>query len=641
MSGSSGSGKTHLLVWLATACTSPGTPAGQRPDATLGATGLTLDSATWLLAGQLGLTARTPAQLRSMLAEDDRPRLLFVWDLNRSAEPPAIAGELLDGLLGLPGLRLVVDCATGTPEASALTALTPAAVLELDEPRWTDPVRFGAWQRRLGGGRPPADLAYPNPGLARLASRIRDAAAATHVGVPAAWWAEVPKELHTAFGALATFDRPVLQEEWALLADPVAVSRAAALLPADSPTEDTWWLRPGPLRQLITAQVPVPSPSDTVHTAARAIPRLPDGGPDLAAADPERLGLLLRQAVRAGTAGQLLDDVRFLARAEPVSVAAALAAVPDTPFRQLWRAAGPGLVAERNPAVRSEMLRTRLLGQDGAEVLEDGAGASWRAEWACWFDPAQPEPVAAALGSGPYAGRLLVAAADGGVRLLDLASRRLSPESALLAPKGLRALTCLPDGSVIAVDPTGVPRLLTGSTPPGYQDGEFGALAPLPAAGDVTGTVHWHPADGEDLAQHLHDGPVTALGGVLLPPAGPTEVAVPLLLSGGADGRVRAWKPGFPPLPGPVHQRPCPVVSVSVTRTSAGLVTAAAWADGVLRVQRLTGSQSLVQLRLGSPVRAVQVDSDGQIVVVLTDGVVCVGPGREPAEAVTREGAKA
>ena len=664
VSGPPGIGKSHLLGWLTAACSSPGTPAGQRPDAVLECTGLTVDGATWTLAGLLGMAARTPAELVAAVREDGRPRLLIVRHLDRAVEPGAVTTGLLAPLLALAGLRAVVEAATGTPEGDALAAAGPEAVLELDDPAWTDAGRFASWFRRLGGSSPfEAGQVYPSPGLARLAFRVaaqtdpfRAAAPApdpsgssapatpatptspttpTGDGPAAAWWAALPEDLRPAVALLAHTHRPLTRDEWTVLAGPDAVRRAADLLPPDSPAGDTWWLPAGPLRGAVTAASPEPDPQAVLRTLVSAMPSTAGGGPDLPAAGRGLLGLVLRQAVRVGTAGPLLDDPEFLAHADPAAVTAAFAALPGRLLADAWRAAGPALVGEQDAAVRAELLRTRLLGTAQAAPGPAPGRPRWRADWAYW--PASDSPlVAAAVGEGRYAGRLLVADAKGAVRLVDLTTGQGLGSAPFTAPAQLRALACTPDGGVLALDATGMPMLLEGPAPMVLAGGGISALAGLPVVGDPAGRVHWL-TPGRAVGERLHDGPVTAVGGVLPRPAGAADTGPPLLVSGGLDGAVRTWRPGLPPPAGPVDERPCPVVSVAVAALPGdpdGHVTAAAWTDGVVRVRRLDTAGGWVELRLGSPVTAVRLGRAGRVLVLLTDGVVCadvgVGPAPEP-----------
>ncbi|MFJ8043482.1 hypothetical protein ACIRBX_23585 [Kitasatospora sp. NPDC096147] len=106
VAGAPGSGKTHLVTWPATAATTLGAPAGHRPAALLPGAGVSLDAAVWLLAEQLFLGSRTPAELLAELGRDARPRLILLWDLDRAAELVAVVRELVAPLLALPHLRI-------------------------------------------------------------------------------------------------------------------------------------------------------------------------------------------------------------------------------------------------------------------------------------------------------------------------------------------------------------------------------------------------------------------------------------------------------------------------------------------------------------------------------------------------------
>lgn len=426
--------------------------------------------------------------------------------------------------------------------------------------------------------------------------------------------------------------------------------RAGELLPTDPsprsddgrPAGETWWLPPGPLREAVTAAAPASDPHAVLWALVSAMPCTADGGPDLPRTAQGLLGLVLGQAVRVGTAGQLLDDVGFLAHADPLAVTAAFAAVPDGRYAGCWRAAGPALIGERAPGVRGELLRARLWGAEQAGPGPAAAPVRWRAEWAHW--PALDAPlVAAAVGEGRYAGRLLVVDAKGAVEQIDLTDGQALGPAPFEAPAQLRALVCTPEGGVLGLTATGMPLLLDGPAPHVLPGGGISALAGLPASGDPGGAVHWL-APGRAVGERLHDGPVTAVGAVLPAPARPDADPLPLVLSGGLDGRVRVWRPGFAPAADPVHEGSGPVVSVAVAlpvREGDGPLTAAAWTDGVVRLRRLDGEdagpgrQDSLELRLGSPVTAVQLDGAGRLLVLLTDGVVCVGAG-DPGPADTR-----
>ncbi|WP_395292849.1 hypothetical protein ACF9IK_04000 [Kitasatospora hibisci] len=167
VTGPAGIGKTRLLTWLATACADPATPTRQRADAALSLAGTTRRSATWTVAARLGVRARTPEELVAGLGAADRPRLLFLWDLNRSAEPEAVADLLLGPLSDVPRVRMVVESAGVLPVAGQ------PAVMVRDEPRWTDSGSFASWYDRRRAGSPfSAEQVYPSPGLALLAARV-------------------------------------------------------------------------------------------------------------------------------------------------------------------------------------------------------------------------------------------------------------------------------------------------------------------------------------------------------------------------------------------------------------------------------------------------------------------------------------
>ncbi|AXI80263.1 hypothetical protein [Peterkaempfera bronchialis] len=732
VTGSPGSGRTHLLAWLAAACTDPATPHTQRVHSLLPAAGLTVRSATWLMAAQLNVPARTPGDLVAALEQDARTTVVCVADLHLAGgpglpdEPQRLVSELLDPLLALPHLRMVVDAATGSALADAFTAVADPAVLDLDDPQWTDRERFAAWYAASTRGHSAftADQVYPNPGLALLAARTPQApssagdAAAGAVGAEAAasakavdaeaaagavgaetagtaaggaeaeavcraWWAAVPENARAAVAALAAVDRPIGLDAWtALYGEAEAVREAARWLPAATPAADGWWLRPLPLPSVVAATEP--DHTAAVRSLARTVPRADGGGPDLPSADPDRLSLLLTHTLLAGNSGELLSDPAFLVHAHPVAVTAALeAGTPNAALAAAWHAAGPALVEQDDPAVRAAVLRTRLLGRDdtAAERLAPtAAGAGWQAQWAQWRPAAGsagrwPGPVAAAAaGTGPYAGQLLLADPTGAVRILSAADGHPTGRIAVPEPRPLRSLACAPGGSVVLLDVWGVPEVLapadqgaqvgariqaafdaaapaTATAAPAAAAGsgvpaglepyhltaaldllrqraaaELSAVACLaglpsepPAVGDVEGRVHWR-----EERHRLHRGPVTALSGVALPADAPVGQGVPLLVSGGLDGCVRLWGPGADPMPEPWDARPCPVTAVAAVAIDRGLVVAAAWADGLLRVRRLDDVGTELDLRLGCPVTALVLSGDAQLVAGTPDGVAAL-----------------
>ncbi|AUY48104.1 hypothetical protein C2142_02985 [Streptomyces sp. CB01881] len=579
--------------------------------------GTTVDSATWTIAAGLGLSARTAKELVAELRAAGRPRLLFLWDLNRSVEPEAVASLLLGPLLDVPGIRAVIESACDVP------VVGQSAVLALDEPRWTEVGRFASWYDRQRTGSPfNAEQVYPNPGLALLAAKVPAEAAvsADDPDVPATWWASVPGEVRPAMGALAAAVRPLTLQEWSVLADPEVVEHAADLLPPDSPAGDTWWLPPGPLRQIVTAGTDPVDLTSVARALAATVPRAADRTPDLLNADSDRLGLLLGQCVRAEMAQQLLEDPLFTACADPLATAAAFDSRTENHLYAAWHAAGPALLGESDTATRAEILRVRLLDGRTDHGLPPVPGAPWHAEWSCWPMQEHAPLVAAALGRGSFDGRILAADATGNVQLIDLASGRLLDRKVLVGPEGMTALTCYPDGTVTAIGHDGEMHLLAGDLrlpPPAI--GRPTALAHLPAIGDDTGTVHWFGPEGTS-AERLHQGPVTALSATLLPRAGDAARS-PLLVSGSIDGRVRAWRPGLPAMERVVTEHGHRVTAVSVAMGSAGLFLATAWADGLLRFGPVDPAGHAVEVALGTAVHALLIADPNHVVCLFPEGL--------------------
>ncbi|MFF4344606.1 hypothetical protein ACFY00_32355 [Kitasatospora sp. NPDC001540] len=653
ITGSSGSGRTHLLTWLAAACPPDHPRPGRRVHALLDAEGLTVRSATARLADLLGLTAGEPAELLEAL-QDGAPRTVVVTDLDRAGgsrlpdQPERLARELLVPLLSVPWLLLVVEAADG-PAAEALTAAAPTgAVLDLDQPQWTDPAKYAAWCAGLPGHPVDPAATHPSPGLAQLAARTPGAApdparppAARAAALAEAWWAAVPDAERTALTALAGAEGPISTALWATLpgADAASVAAAADLLPPP-PMADRWRLRPQQLAALVAADSPPVDHGAMVWQVAGGIPVRADGGPDLAASDPERLALLLRHASAGDPASPVLGEIDLLLHAEPAAVTAAFqyaedSGLPPTPITEAWRRAAPDRAATARPADRAAVLHAHLTGRDDAAAahcaeLARQADTRWRAVWQ--HTPVDG-PCAATPGLGPSAGHLLLV--DGaGLHLADPATGRLlderpgAPAEPLHEPHP-RALTATPFGGALLLGASGALHPLTVRGAEGVPGGALAALDACTAVAaheDVmvfgrpdglttysevsTGTAHRpeHP---------LHEGPVTALD--VAPADGGSLVA-----SGGEDGRVWTWMPGRPPLPAPVDQRPHPVTAVALGNTPAGLLLAAAWSDGLLRLRRWGERHHGADLRLGAAVRTLSVTPDGLVVAALPDSVLAL-----------------
>ncbi|MCX5209099.1 hypothetical protein OG689_07335 [Kitasatospora sp. NBC_00240] len=659
VAGSSGSGRTHLLHWL-TAAAPPDNPrAGRRVHAALSAEGLTVRSATWLLAARLGLVAGTPTDLMEAL-QDGVPRTLAITDLDRAGGeglPDAaerIAVELLTPLLRVPWLRLVVESGSGTPAALALDAAAPGgAVLDLDEPRWTEVERFTAWYGALGGDPVTAGRVHPSPGLAQLAARTPatpgdpGAAPADRASaLAAAWWTALPADLRPAVRSLAA-DGPATAELWAALpgsGGPEAVRRTTELLapPADG---RTWRLRPDQLAARVVAESPPVDHAVLVRNIADGVPRLDTGRPDLASAGPERLGALLRHAVPAGIAGQLLADPEFLVHADRAAVTAAFeraeaAGDPPGALAEAWQLAGP-VCADGAPAARAAALHAWLAGRDqqAADRCAALSGVPWTARWS--YRRPNGQVRRAMLGHGRYAGRLAVAV-NGILRHVDPATGQDAAKVDPIRLPGFPtvAMLCGADGSYYLLRPDGVvtelplpgssqnslsraldwatrnfPDGVTALATHGEQDGPATV-----AVGDGGGRLHRLRTDGGPVLSAdgaLHRGAVTAV-----------DVAVPaggeVVVSGGRDGRVWSWAHAAGRAPELVDERDHPVTAVAVAGTARGPVTVAAWSDGLVRIRRPDAVGPALDLRLGGPARSVTVDPTGLVCLALPKGVIAL-----------------
>ncbi|QKW22493.1 hypothetical protein HUT16_28480 [Kitasatospora sp. NA04385] len=573
----------------------------------------------------------------------------MVTDLDRAGGPrlpdlpERVARELLVPLLSVPWLLLVVEAAPG-PAADALGAAAPTgAVLDLDQPQWTDPAKYADWCAGLPGHPVDPAATHPSPGLAQLAARTPGAApdpalppAARAAALAETWWTAVPAAERAALAALAGAEGPLSTALWATLpgADARTVAAAADLLPPP-PMADRWRLRPQQLADLVTAGSPPVDHAAVMWEVAAGIPARPDGGPDLAASDPERLALLVRHASAGDPGTPMLGEIDLLLHAEPATVTAAFqlaedTGAPPTPLAEAWRRAAPDRAATARPADRAAVLHAHLTGRhDEAAAhcaeLARRTDTRWRAVWQ--HLPATG-PCAATLGLGPSAGRLLLL--DGtGLHLADPATGRLLDAPEPLAEPHPRALTGTPFGGALLLDASGTLRPLTVRGAPGLPDGGPAAPDPCTAVAAHEDAVVFGRPDGLTTCHEvstgtthrpehpLHEGPVTALD--VSPADGGALVA-----SGGEDGRVWTWMPGRPPLPAPVDQRPHPVTAVALGSTPAGLLLAAAWSDGLLRLRRWGERHRGADLRLGAAVRTLTVTPDGLVIAALPHSVLAL-----------------
>ncbi|WP_245685872.1 WD40 repeat domain-containing protein [Streptomyces niveus] len=198
--------------------------------------GLSVRGAVWTLADQLGLVARGPEEFVARLAADRRRVTVVLPDLHAAADPDVLA-ELVLALNAHEHVRLVVETRSGTAVQGQL-ADSGAAVMDLDEPRWTDEARRRAWHATTAS----ADPQQP--------------AAVVELDVPAAVCAADPWQVTAAFEADPQ-DHGGLRAAWlragqSLCRDQESAERALVLLTALGDAADPR-LRPELARLAATA----------------------------------------------------------------------------------------------------------------------------------------------------------------------------------------------------------------------------------------------------------------------------------------------------------------------------------------------------------------------------------------------------
>ncbi|MEU1281299.1 hypothetical protein [Streptomyces sp. NPDC005805] len=338
---------------------------------------------------------------------------------------------------------------------------------------------------------------------------------------------------------------------------------------------------------------------------------------------------LTRTAVRPGPAD--LSDPAAVIRADAYAVTAAYEHTADGEdhggLRTAWLRAGQALIREdAPPPLRALALLAALpAGADPAvraALTTLSSGAPWTVTPA--DAGAGPVPVAAL---GVLAGRLLVADRAGTVRGLD--ARR--PVTVATGAR-IRALAVAGNGALLLLDERGRLRVhgpgtaltdAVAATLVAHPGTALAAAAGSVLVGDRTGSVHaFGPAGLHQAA--LHAGRVTALAA--------TGAAAPVVVSGGADGTVRRWRPGRTDSGAPLTRRSFPVAALHAAEADAGsgpqsgTAYAVAWADGLAELHR-PGAVPL-GFRPGPAVRAVAVTPDGSLVVGTDETLVRLRPNR-------------
>ncbi|WP_431959726.1 hypothetical protein [Actinacidiphila sp. bgisy160] len=578
VTGSPGSGKSHLLAWfVAGAQRDPGTMVhGLTP-----ARGLTADAVSWELGRQLGYGPLSPEDLLGHIHADPRPLTLGFADLHHAR--PGCREALVEPLLAFPHVRMLLEArdAESVPDG--------AFVVDLDDPALTDRAAFAAWYAGLvpAGAAFTADQVFPHPATARLAATVPGPPA--EGDVPALWWARLPEPARPALHTLAALRGPVPADVWELLhahltGDPAA--RAAVAAAVERLPEGAGYEAP-------------PGGPVVAGLDERIVDVLKSRAPTSSYAREHVLG----HAVGAGTADRLLRDAGFLVHGSATALTAALSD-PDTAtaapaaLAPVWRRAAPVLTTPgMSDPERAAVLQAAALAaapQMAALLRPIAERHTWTAEW---FRPGESFT---ALGPGTVEGELLAADPLGRLHALDPATGadlRRVPSPTELRPLALAALG---DG-LLLLDRD---RLLHAVPPGTVAFGEAAhrhnpdgpsALASVPASGllvvgDAAGRVHvWRsPAyDPEPLSRPLHQAPVSAVAHVHS-----ARHDLSFCLSGGLDGTLRLWATSDEPMPEPVERRDSVITALTAADTPAhGPVAVAAWADGRAGVWDLLGAR--------------------------------------------------
>ncbi|MYQ46652.1 hypothetical protein GTW40_16580 [Streptomyces sp. SID4985] len=327
-------------------------------------------------------------------------------------------------------------------------------------------------------------------------------------------------------------------------------------------------------------------------------------------------------------------------------------------LREAWLRAGLSLTDARDPSVRALTLLSAL--GDAADPRHPetlaalASGSAWRLAWRRVRDDVRPPWPGPARAVAVRGGQLLVADHQGTVRLLD--ERDATPAGRLpRSSDRIRALAAAPEGEVLALDTEGILRLRAGAVRerkgleallddgPAPLEGlleranarlkehpgtALAASGTVLATGDATGKVHAFSLSLEGDTERdavLHEGPVTALAALDLPVPPETEGrAIPLLYSGGLDGRVRAWSPRADPLGTPLAARACPVTALAAGVTPDGPVLAVAWSDGLVEHHTLDSDAPPRTFHPGLAVRALAVTGSGLLVIGTDESLIAL-----------------
>lgn len=605
LTGPAGAGKSHLLAWLVEygGTGSERSGQGRQVHAVAPLAERGLRGAAWMLADDLGITARAPEELIAAVAADTRRTVLVLPELHSAYAPVDIVEHLLLPLLTVPHVRMMVESRSGAPCTDVLLdSVAFRAELDLADPRWTDRGGFGRW----------AASAAPAAADTGQAAEARDTA-----------------DTRVAADTADRYPSPGRVLGW-LPSAPVGPSLPSfdvdALITAD-PHHVTAWLEEAERA------------GEFIGELGRAW--LSAGQSLCRPQDPASRALVLLAS---------LGDVTPVPRPRPVNtdpwgaaVRARLAeAASSRPWRVVWSRTRddngpgwPGPVAALSPGTAQHTGRVLLTGHMGDVRIYDPE--DWRPR--ARLSTVQPRHLTAVFGlpDGTVAaldewGQIHVAGeiapsvgGGGGLRgLIDASTDEWRPlrEAVLAFPgevPGRARLTaaCAVPGGVVFGDERGRVHTVVRQAPDSDPDPAPSSAKPL-----------------QRLTQPLHEGPVTALASVRIATNSPSDAesdwaseGPTLVYSGGMDGRVRLWGLGADPLGTPVHARPHSVSALAAStgggsRSSA--VVAVAWADGLVVHESLgtdAGDHSgLRQFRPGPPVRALC--CTGHCLVIGTDEMI-------------------
>ncbi|AVZ70939.1 hypothetical protein SLUN_00310 [Streptomyces lunaelactis] len=316
ISGSAECGKSSLLAWLVRHASRSDTPVERTVHAFVPIGRESVQGAVWALADQLGVVARAPGELVQALANDRRRTVIVLADLHASIDPDALA-ELVLTLWELEHVRLIVETRSDGSCYRSLTGAGPA-VMDLDDPKWTDPARYQAWRET-----------QPEARHASVANMMSGAGPAAALDDPAAICSADPLLVTGAYEADPD-EHGGLRTAWlragqSLCHDQESAERALVLLTALGDGADPR-LRPA------LAELAAAAPWDVLWSRVRGDVRPPWPGPAVALC-PGR-GLLEGQLLVADHVGavrimQVADAAPSGRLAQPALQTTALASLTD------------------------------------------------------------------------------------------------------------------------------------------------------------------------------------------------------------------------------------------------------------------------------------------------------------------------